>query len=151
MKDILKLCGRNMKKIIFLDIDGVLTSYEDLEEDYCKLSKECVNVLNKIINTTNAQCVLTSDRRRIGGYKKVLEEYLRPAGFCGKLIGQIGDSGLPRGLEINNWLFENNFQGKFVIIDDVPNVYPFCQQLIQTDCFVGLEYRHINKVVKFLS
>lgn len=139
-------------KIIFLDIDGVLTSYGDLEDDFCKLSKSRVGLLNKAIERTNAKCVLISDRRRNeGGFEKVLEDDLRPAGFRGELIGQIGSNGLPRGLEISNWLFENNFRGKFVVVDDVPSVYPFCQQLIQTDYFSGIEEHHIDKMVELLS
>lgn len=140
-----------MKKIIFLDIDGVLTSYVDLEEDFCKLSKGCVSVLNKVIEITNAKCVLTSDRRRIGGWKKVLKDDLIPAGFKGELVGQTNIDNMPRGIQISSWLFENNFSGSFVIIDDVPDVYPFLPQLIQTDFFNGVEENHIDRIVKMLS
>ena len=58
----------NQKKIIFLDLDGVIvvgwnTSKQYLWGDQEKFDQKCVNVLNDIIRQTDAEIVLSSDWR----------------------------------------------------------------------------------------
>lgn len=109
-------------KVIFLDVDGVLNSDEyfdktkslnmqGIEED---IDIEKIKLLKKAINETGARVVLSSSWRytRNGQQlKELLSNY------------QIYVDSTPfiqnkRGLEIKQWLLENQNVEDFVILDD---------------------------------
>lgn len=49
-----------VKTILSLDIDGVLNGHERLPNGYCGIKKECVAVLNRIIDETDCDIVIHS-------------------------------------------------------------------------------------------
>lgn len=120
-----------MRRIIFLDIDGVLVNIRSLKERSGRdavADHKCVYALNKITNITGAKIVLASSWRFCG-----LEEMrliLAHWGVRGELIGCTPDLtmppptsdalyvGVPRSREIQSWMDENGKPDFFVVIDD---------------------------------
>lgn len=125
------------KKIIFLDIDGVLRTHKSDLEWSNKLSvpifkgvdrlfdKTLVDNLNEVIYLTGAKIVITSNWRIYLSLEE-LQIIFKERGVIGEVIGKTGlghlkgGSPIPignRGLEIQDWL-DRNPVGKFIIIDD---------------------------------
>jgi hypothetical protein len=114
------------EKVIFLDIDGVialdyglsLPRSEFLFETAYPFDIECVNVLNSIIEQTDAEIVLTSQWRNeytINELNKIFELnriIKKPVGFT------IDLGGFSRSKEIEVFL-ESSVIQKFVILDDM--------------------------------
>ena len=135
------------KKIIFLDIDGVLRTHKSDLEWSNKLTtpifkgvdrlfdKNLVDNLNEVIILTGAKIVITSNWR-ISLSLEELQKIFKERGVIGEVIGKTGlghlkgGSPIPignRGLEISDWLGRNPAE-KFIIIDDqvsdIINIFP---------------------------
>jgi len=119
-------------KVIFLDIDGVLNCENGYVGGYCKYVGDdefhyqqfyppSKKLLNKLIEETDAKIVISSTWRHSG-----IEEMKRiweAEGMSGEIIGltpsfinvRLGESkiSVPRGVEIEYWLKDNNFQQVF--------------------------------------
>jgi len=113
----------NYKKIIFLDIDGVLNVYCPTRDSYgCHFHIEFINNLKRLIDETGAEIVISSTWR-LSGFKILLEMW-DARKLPGQVIGitdilhytQDDMSGI-RGDEVRRWLDENPTQS-YVIIDD---------------------------------
>lgn len=108
-----------MKKIIFLDIDGVLATPECFKNDGSNewgLVERIQNIFGRIIDETGAEIVLTSSWR-FSTLEKT-KQYMKSEGFLfnDKLIGvtirayQWLERGtgihlsIPRGVEIKQWI-----------------------------------------------
>ena len=135
------------KKIIFLDIDGVLRTHKSDLEWSNKLvtpifkgvdrlfDKTLVDNLNEVIYLTGEKIVITSNWRIYLSLEE-LQIIFKERGVIGEVIGKTGlghlkgGSPIPignRGLEIQDWL-DRNPVGKFIIIDDqvsdITNIFP---------------------------
>jgi hypothetical protein len=135
------------KKIIFLDIDGVLRTHKSDLEWSNKLAapifkgvdrlfdKTLVDNLNEVIFLTGAKIVITSNWRIYLSLEE-LQRIFKERGVIGEVIGKTGlghlkgGSPIPignRGLEIQDWLDRNPVK-KYVIIDDqvsdITNIFP---------------------------
>ena len=117
-------------KIIFLDIDGVMncenayrsgecryvewTNHrgdKDHHQAFCSWSKE---LLNKLIDETNAKIVISSTWRSSG--IEFMKSVWELEGMHGKIIGltpnfrgEVNGYTIPRGCEIDKWLGDNGF------------------------------------------
>jgi hypothetical protein len=144
-------------KIIFLDIDGVIAVSRDsdlekqlfLAGQYYPFTPECVEVLNRIIEKTNAEIVLSSTWRltlnlaeldEIFKKNKVIKSPIDVT--CNIAIDQ-------RELEINNYLANNSIE-KFVILDDL-DIVGFGQRFVKIDDKTGITEIHIERIVKQLT
>lgn len=112
-------------RILFLDIDGVLNSYQWYKgHKKYPLNPYCVSLLNKIIDETNAKVVISSAWRvSMTGTLKCLKR----AGFNGEVIGSTPffmmdewRDDKSRGAEINQWLSLNKGIEieNYIILDD---------------------------------
>lgn len=135
------------KKIIFLDIDGVLRTHKSDLEWSNKLTtpifkgvdrlfdKTLVDNLNEVIYLTGAKIVITSNWRIYLSLEE-LQRIFKERGVIGEVFGKTGlghlkgGSPIPignRGLEIQDWLDRNPVK-KFIIIDDqvsdITNIFP---------------------------
>lgn len=111
-----------MDSIIFLDIDGVLNNAElRWREGMNAIDPDSVNCLKTIISETGAKIVIHSTWRighfDIGSLKAAFSKFLPPV-IIDSIIGMTLD--LPGGKsdEIAEWIAENDFDGKFAVIDD---------------------------------
>lgn len=124
-------------KVIFLDIDGVLNCQNGYVNGFCKYKDYVIGgekvfhyqqfyppskkLLNKLIDETDAKIVISSTWRHSGIEK--LRKIWELENMSGEIIDitptfrnlEIKDyyKGLPRGLEIDWWLVNNNFKQIF--------------------------------------
>lgn len=145
-----------MKKIIFLDIDGVLNSETyDKNRTAGAIDPECAKRLNRIIKETNAGIVISSSWKLSPSL--VYAEF-KDAGIKGNIIGMtpnfIFDSwrkDKSRGAEIELWLSENPCDN-YIILDDGELFKEYQkQQLIQTDYRIGLTDRDVDYAIELLN
>lgn len=160
-------------KIIFLDIDGVLNHedfyrerfekrYDDgaIEHPYSEIDPKTVQRLNKIIEETGANIVISSTWRHSGleYCKKVLEYH----GFKGNIIDitPMCRCGLcVRGNEINKWIHDNNditgghlkFKDYVILDDDNDMLFTQKDNFIQTNPFIGLTDYIMEQVINKLK
>lgn len=138
-----------MRRIIFLDIDGVLNGHE-----WChivgvpKILPARVAILNEICRVCEADCVLISSWR--GKLLKhnwpitVAQWLLETHGFTGSLIGAISGSGHTveeKHIGIKEFIATNAVVS-YIVIDDTP---AYNQYLMRPNPSIGLEPYHVSK------
>lgn len=145
-------------KIIFLDIDGVLNSWESFKEFKTMwiLSPENIKQLNRIIEATGAKIVISSSWRNCKEIKDNLNDYLiNDCGIKGEIIGKtpLVSFHRRRGLEIKTWL--DDWQGEsieqFVILDDDSDMIPLMHRLCKINIQVGLTEERADEAIKMLN
>lgn len=152
-----------MKRIIFLDVDGVLNhvltkhwvhweTADDVPKGhgYRGMSPECVKNLQTLVEKTDAEVVLSSTwRLRPFGLHKT-ERVARRQGYTGPrwidVTPEFSNKGDERGHEIQDWLDANvptDQSGRpkgdveFIIIDDTPDMVHLKHRLVHTDPYDG--------------
>lgn len=160
-----------MRKIIFLDIDGVLNSMDYFEKakdckGYTEINPEKVKLLKEIIDRTGAQIVLSSTWRDLAQRENepehpmytYLTDTLKEYGM--EIIDHTPYIGQDRPKEIRAWL--DNQQDKdvrFVSLDDDFQKHKYDEAGIG-DCLVrtsfyekdgGLRKEHVEKSVEILN
>ena len=105
-----------MKKYIFLDIDGVISSLKSIENCFGGLTKECQDNLGEILSLTKAKIILTSSWRL--NTIEETQEFMKNKGFlfCEEIVGVTIRAykyinkeskihlSIPRGVEIKQWI-----------------------------------------------
>jgi len=127
-----------MRRVIFLDIDGVLAPIRAWDR-YGDLDRACIEVLNQIVARAGAEVVVSSTWR-YGKTVAELQEMLEAAGFTGRVVDTtpIGTPGAGRGEEIAAWLAEHDVSG-YAVIDDHADMGDLCTRLVQTHPGHGLQ------------
>lgn len=162
-------------KVVFLDFDGVITTFES---DW-NLCPKKMKLLGEILKATDAKIVISSSWRR-----NTLEETLQfisggspysndnPFPYCDKVVGitnrmyafsyndPINEiSGkrpnylIPRGVEIDIWLKVNGQDVEnYVILDDDDDML-YCQResFVKTDPYEGLSEENVEQAIKILN
>lgn len=160
-----------MRKIIFLDIDGVLNSMDYFEQTkdckgYTEINPEKVKLLKEIVDRTGAEIVLSSTWRDLGKRKNEPEHpmytYLTDTlkEYSMEIVDHTPYIGQDRPKEIKAWL--DNQQDKdirFVSLDDDFPKHKYDEAGIG-DCLVrtsfyekdgGLRREHVEKAVRILN
>jgi hypothetical protein len=150
-----------VKKVIFLDIDGVLNSSTRWKESHevdprnksAKLDPIAVWRLKQIIGATGAKIVISSTWRNIfplDWLTGTLWKYGIPKDT---IIGKTPKVGR-RGHEINHWLKKNPVD-RYLIIDDDSDAWAAVDHklnnFIHTTFEEGLQHSHILDAVKILG
>jgi aryl carrier-like protein len=165
-----------MRKVIFLDIDGVLNTkwwYTQMNRNTPKdkygyaFDPNAVSNLKKILDQTGADIVISSSWKSFG-YSE-LEEMWEERGLPGKLIGitpnSVSDEMLLnadldnmellsiRAMEIKEWLSKNGKRiSHYAIIDDMDNMLPEQQShFVKTDPEIGITKENANQVIAILG
>lgn len=149
------------KRIVFLDVDGVLNSERFFREN--KIGKKrfptyeemldpaAFKLLSGLVNGTGSKIVVSSSWREIPEAFKVLEKVLDffslpHIGVTPTLVKKC------RGAEVQAWLEENKFCGHYVIIDDTPDFYSYQQPFyVQTSWALGLTPQKVAKARRVLE
>ena len=152
---------KKWRKILFLDIDGVLASYDFLKTGSGFIDKEKVALLNKL-KPYGVEVVISSS----WGYNEDTVKQLTECGLELPIIGgteHFYNDWICRGNEIAKWLFNtfgdyNVFTGRpynyngndyeYVILDDNDDML-MCQKdnFIQVDIDTALTEEHIKKSI----
>jgi hypothetical protein len=176
----------NNTRLLFLDLDGVLVpfkpltvwtvptdwvefSHNGMRETFAKLSKSCVEQLNRITDTTGAKIVLSTAWREyfISCYEShprpemaVFLAYLKHCGIKADIIGWTphgddADSKGVRGVEIRKFIYRYLLKGKqyesMVILDDRDDMEEFTQYLVQTEPYQGITEEIANIAIRILN
>ncbi|MFK8186606.1 MAG: HAD domain-containing protein [Phormidesmis sp.] len=149
-----------MSLVIFLDIDGVLNNDPWLDKaGFGTLDPANVQMLIRLLQLVDADLVISSDWRTFYSYEELCHRLVSegiPERFIGitpclDVEGENDDEVFPRGLEIDAWLRNNNFDGVFCILDDRVDMEPHNDKLVQTDSHYGLVASDIAKAVSRLT
>lgn len=165
-----------MRKVIFLDIDGVLNTkwwYTQMDRNTPKdkygyaFNPNAVANLKKILDETGADIVISSSWKSFGFSE--LEEMWQDRGLPGKLIGitpnSVSDEMLLnadldhmelfsiRGMEIKKWLTKHGKRvSHYVIIDDMDNMLPEQQpHFVHTDPEIGISKENAAQAITILN
>jgi len=165
-------------KIIFLDIDGVLNSEKSAllhkNNELCAMMPHKIHLepLSNIVKKTGAKIVISSTWR-IGCSSCMIWEMFFTAlgypeliviGVTPKLVDAENHS-RPRGFEIDEWIQKRNKAasqsyaknwlitpvGRFVIIDDDPDMVHLSDHLFLTDGIDGLTEEIAENIITFLN
>lgn len=152
--------------IIFLDIDGVLRPLHSYigTDGYGQLfTKECIDNFKYLIDNTNTKIVICSTWKSSGLI--IMKEIWDKRNLPGDVIDitpnevDVVDSGnaefydlVDRGLEIEQWIVNNNFTGNYVIIDDVPDFNKEqMSHYVKTSPKTGLTMADVMKCIDILK
>ena len=153
-----------MRRIIFLDIDGVLNSVKYDRERTDKegnIDETRMVLLKELVDSTNAEIVLSSSWRK---HWSIDDDKCDHIGIdlnstFQKYGLKISDktpvlSALERSIEIQTWLDEHLCEiQSFVIIDDMFGGWgPLANNLVKTDNHIGrgLEMKHVEMAKRVL-
>lgn len=154
LDEVLNAIENVKKKIIFLDIDGVMNSqlmYErdkNYEQQKDEIDDSCMKVLSGLIEDTGAEVVITSVWR-YSHKKEELQKIFEKHGFTGKIIGatDVLPSDCVRGDEILKWIKDNedylneryyNFDSYVIFDDDGDMLWWQRHNFILVDGYAGL-------------
>ena len=154
-----------VKPIIFLDFDGVVeTIYWEQAEDGTWSwnihksgrnelnNKQAIGWLNELYSKVPYDIVVSSSWR-IGMTVEELQALITNSGFNPdiRVIGMTPRLYQQRGKEIQQWIDDNNFTGKFIIIDDDSDMCHLLPLLVRTDCQLGFTIYDYQKSLKLLQ
>lgn len=130
------------KRILFLDIDGVLVSYKKLKDRHPEdnenyFEQEAVEALNALIDKYDLKVVISSSWRNCRGHMDDLQNIFNLRGVKCELIDDTGWFLSPpnaRGREIKNWIDKNGEPEFYIILDDeVEGIKPILNNWYRTD------------------
>lgn len=146
-------------KVIFLDFDGVLNFaeyFQSKEIDMPFLDDGCMNNLERIVNETGAEIVLTTTWREYWDRKKCEIQGEEINRIFSKYGMSIYDKTpdvcfFDRGAEISLWLLENEDDVSFVVIDDMDIEGIPSRYVVKTDERQGLTLADAQKAIEILN
>lgn len=154
-----------MKPIIFLDFDGVLETiyWEKSNDGIWNLNgfknehkgfsnRQAIGWLNELYRKIPYDVVVTSTWRYHMSIEE-LQQLFIDSGFDPniKVISKTPILYQQRGIEIQQWIDENSFNGKFIIIDDDSDMCHLIQHLVRCDCQLGFTIYDYQKALNLLS
>lgn len=148
-----------MGKILFLDVDGVLNNGEYYSSDRFKenqlpypLNKfdpKCIERLNYILKSTNANIVVSSSWR----FDKGLQGIFDRVGIIRPIIGITpwGERYTLRGQEIQDYIIKHDIEKYCIIDDDDDMLETQMPYLVKCDDNIGLNDDNMKMAIKILN
>ena len=151
-----------MRKIIFLDFDGVITTLKSR----WKLDKEKLELLKRIVDETDCLFVISSSWRR--GNLEQTKHFItnhrtnkfvgnNPFPFLDRVIGQTCFDDKPyrgdyaRTAEIYRWIADNYQPNDlYLVLDDMYMILPQ-DMFIMTDYEKGLSEEDVERAIEILN
>eukprot|EP00199_Chlamydomonas_sp_CCMP681_P003489 CAMPEP_0119107342 /NCGR_PEP_ID=MMETSP1180-20130426/9652_1 /TAXON_ID=3052 ORGANISM="Chlamydomonas cf sp, Strain CCMP681" /NCGR_SAMPLE_ID=MMETSP1180 /ASSEMBLY_ACC=CAM_ASM_000741 /LENGTH=164 /DNA_ID=CAMNT_0007092815 /DNA_START=72 /DNA_END=566 /DNA_ORIENTATION=+ len=154
------------KRVLFLDVDGVLhplrLMFKDgkVIDEHC-FQKSCCEQLKKVVQATGAEIVLSSSWRCHAGSRDKLQDALRQWGLGftrwtttnpldGKRASQVLRFVSDHAAEIEGWAVvddEDLLEGA----GDGLMLQVFAQRFVRTDCDLGLNVAQADKLIAILN
>lgn len=149
-------------KVIFLDVDGVLNSHNEVMRVYKETGKKGgllgtydihLKELQKLVKETDAKIVMSSTWRSNFNnhdihFEKHITEKFKKLGLEVSDITTL--KYMDRGLQINLWLEEHPEVKKFVVLDDETyDIEPHISwgHIIKTSTKEGLQESHVDLAI----
>lgn len=149
------------KKIIFLDVDGVLNCDKTLDTipyngiNYIGLDDDKIQLLKDIIDKTDCYIILSTSWRFYPEFVEYLEGKLGEyrTRIIGNTLTNLGDNRCDRYLEIQDWLRTNPAPLKYAILDDVfyKMKQTFGENFFATNPEFGLTEKIHDDIIKYLN
>lgn len=158
-----------MAKIIFLDINGVIDDNDYQVAPDFRISKDKISILNRIIQATDAQCVLSSDWRYTFSCGRMQSHLRNNFGFIGKIIACTPKNNQSRLQQITSWyddycqVISDDDISDFIILDDL-DIFNLVDKstsqhtrdlaskhMFRTDAWTGLTDDIANKIITRLN
>ena len=164
-----------MNNILFLDIDGVLNSQSWLrrtkkdrvegetkeEHEDAHIDNSAVELVNKLCEAVNMKVVISSTWR-MRRTTEELQGILNRNGATFEVIGKTPYmSGIPRGVEIAEWLgantyklfgvYDYNFNNYVIVDDDSDMLLNQAENFFNIDQGVGITEKTCYKIERFLN
>jgi spore maturation protein CgeB len=146
-------------KVIFLDIDGVLTTSRYKAPTGSKQSFDPVSVamLNGIVEKTGAKIVISSDWRKVYTLNQI-RSIFKQNGVVDAIVGAtptFPERTVMRGLEIQEYMDKSMNNSKpveeFIILDDEEDMLHLANYYIEIDFRVGITAEDANRAIRMLS
>lgn len=151
-------------KVIFLDFDGVITTYNSK----WKIDMNNIKIINDICDKTNAKIVVTSSwrighRGDVLAFNGYLTQYIIEHNyldnvqdtfdkFIGNIVGMTDSVGTCRGNEIKFYMNEHPDVENYVILDDDSDMCDYqLFNFVQTDTYEGITERDAKLCVDILN
>jgi len=143
-----------IRRIIFLDIDGTLNDNTWKKDDFAPwILIQCAKNLNHIIQRTEAQVVLTSQRRIMLHSGRIslsgLQVLFKSHGITASLAGYLPytENWEDKNFLIKDWLRINRWN-RFVVLDDVKmNI----ENQVLLDGTIGLTEDNAQEAIEILN
>lgn len=154
-----------VRPVVFLDFDGVVeTIYWEQDENGIWSfnvhksgrnelnNKQAIGWLNELYSRIPYDIVVSSSWR-IGMTLEELQNLITNSGFNPEIrvIGMTPVLYQPRGEEIQQWIDDNNFTNKFIIIDDDSDMCHLLPVLVRCDCQLGFTIYDFKKALNLLQ
>ena len=150
--------------LIFLDVDGVLNSINNLIKVYNETQKShsgysfpfdpnCLENLKELVTKTNSNLVISSTWRLTSEGRNTLLQELKKYDLDKLVIGYTPFLNSNRNEEIKEFLsnFEANINPNFIILDDDSDIDDLLPFLVKTDNQVGLTNENVQQAIKKLT
>lgn len=150
------------RKVLFLDIDGVLVTNRSLRSNGKSrpFDREAVGELNRVLTETGAKIVVSSSWRRFHPLPRLREILILEGVVPRRVIGitprAIGSGPMrlsvspPRGHEIRAWLDLNPVASYAVVDDDADMDSLDRGRFVQTSFDTGLGRAHADRLIEIL-
>lgn len=138
-----------MDGIIFLDVDGVLSTYDSYKNQKDKLDRKCLENFKDLLTGGDYEIVLTSAWRLYDDVS-VLKGVFKQLGIplWKDTTPDIGN----RGKEIEKWIADNDYDGPFVILDDDDSVGDLYEDYwVETTMEYGLTQDDVDYAIDVLD
>ena len=154
-------------KIIFLDIDGVINSGENMKRNHMlrrtcddmRFDPNCMNALRRIVRETGAGLVLASTWRHpdidSGSTLHISNLHQRLCDYGISVFDTTGAECESRGHEIDEWLSDHPDAEQYVILEDANDFYSYNREthlkhLVLVDEIIGLTEQDADKAIGIL-
>lgn len=147
--------GLNNRPLIFLDFDGVINNHStrwtkgSFPPKRVTCEPELVALVTEMLERLNARLVISSTWRKIKTRNDILWQFpqwapfLEPAWKTGN-----SQSGF-RGDEVDDWIQENEFNGRYICVDDDGDFYEH-NTLVKINPETGIKQDDVEKIVGLL-
>lgn len=138
-------------KVVFLDIDGVLNTYEMVRQNgFDYIDRTLVGLLATVIRDTGAEVVLSSFWRLDPKDTLLVDAALKEFGIF--LYDKTRSIPGPRSNEISDWLLRNTLVEKYAILDDADEAGVGLEHsFFQTSTEIGLTNQIASQVILHLN
>lgn len=140
------------KRVIFLDIDGVLNRI-CTNDGNNYFDPDCVDQLRRIVQETGAKVVLSTSWREFADWKNMLIQFFHAIRIEVIDCTTVTENG-KRAEEIKDWIRNNQDKvNNYVVLDDDDMTNDFPDHMVRTcvEGRVGLDYEWAGKAIDILK